>query len=121
MAGWFSSATLVNSSWTQGHIQQLWWGHAQGKATLVYPPCDTSTLERLPLPGRAAIVVSVAQFRREKDHRLQVDTMAQLFERYPQHQHKVGSCRIGLSVSLFAAAITSGQACHDWWVSQCGR
>jgi alpha-1,2-mannosyltransferase len=96
---------MVNSSWTRGHIQRLWWGHAKGKATLVYPPCDTTTLEKLPLPGREAIVVSVAQFRQEKDHRLQVATMAQLFESYPQYKGKV---------RLEAAACVTAlhQICH---------
>lgn len=25
---------MVNSSWTLGHIQQLWWGHGAGRAAL---------------------------------------------------------------------------------------
>jgi len=31
---------MVNSSWTAGHVRQLWWAwHAP---SLVYPPCDTT-------------------------------------------------------------------------------
>lgn len=137
VAGGFADAVMVNSSWTQGHIDALWGlpRHAQRAvgggsgggggapvaviahgvmwplcravglsatrpaSRLVYPPCNTDTLaalplERAPLPGddaaagpgggggdggqrrRRRLVVSVAQFRPEKDHELQLRAFA---------------------------------------------
>ena len=34
---------MVNSSWTAGHIAQLWWRWQP--PTIVYPPCDTKSLQ----------------------------------------------------------------------------
>ena len=41
---------MVNSSWTAAHIRSLWWGRQP--PALVYPPCDTEELRRLPLDRR---------------------------------------------------------------------
>lgn len=57
--GSFAEVVMVNSTWTKGHIDQLW--HTE--ADIVYPPCDTERLNELPLEGRRAMIVSVAQFR----------------------------------------------------------
>jgi len=78
---------MVNSRWTQGHIDQLW--HARyNRARVVYPPCDTLTLQQLPLAraplpaaataaaAAAPVLVSVAQFRPEKNHALQLRAFA---------------------------------------------
>ncbi|KAG1672288.1 hypothetical protein FOA52_004303 [Chlamydomonas sp. UWO 241] len=152
LVGSCSQATMVNSSWTLGHIRQLWWGHGAGRAVmraalealfpqwtladrsegggredadagtdgagggcgvlvggaevaggggasagllpwplswawghserlaLVYPPCDTDDLRALPLDRRlkSLYIVSVAQFRPEKDHRLQLRAFAKV-------------------------------------------
>lgn len=34
---------MVNSSWTQSHIEKLW--QIPGHTKRVYPPCDTSGLQ----------------------------------------------------------------------------
>jgi alpha-1,2-mannosyltransferase len=67
---------MVNSSWTSAHIQQLWWSLKE--PALVYPPCDTSDLQLLPLDRKLKhlYLVSVAQFRPEKNHRLQLEAFA---------------------------------------------
>ena len=57
---------MVNSSWTQGHIRSLWWGHgsrSMGRLSLVFPPVDTEDLQRLPLDRKLKqlYLVSVAQ------------------------------------------------------------
>lgn len=75
---------MVNSTWTKGHIDQLW----KTKAEIVYPPCDTERLNALPLKGRKSMIVSVAQFRPEKDHSLQLKSLAKLFEKYPEWKEK---------------------------------
>ncbi|KAI8068590.1 hypothetical protein BC940DRAFT_31866 [Gongronella butleri] len=94
--GSFAQVVMVNSSWTKNHIDQLW----STDADIVYPPCDTDRLGDLSLDGRKSLIVSVAQFRPEKDHRLQILAMARLFEKYPQWLQDpnvklimVGSCR----------------------------
>ena len=45
-------------------------------ATIVFPPCNTDELQQLPLAGRARTIVSIAQFRPEKDHALQLRAFA---------------------------------------------
>jgi alpha-1,2-mannosyltransferase len=67
---------MVNSSWTSAHIQQLWWSLKE--PALVYPPCDTTDLQLLPLDRKLKhlYLVSVQQFRPEKNHRLQLEAFA---------------------------------------------
>ncbi|KAG2225030.1 hypothetical protein INT45_003230 [Circinella minor] len=81
--GWcgsFAEIVMVNSSWTKGHIDQLW----KTEAEIVYPPCDTERLNVLDLNNRMPKIVSVAQFRPEKDHAMQIQAMAKLFEKHPK-------------------------------------
>ncbi|RCI07140.1 asparagine-linked glycosylation protein [Rhizopus stolonifer] len=92
--GSFAQAVVVNSTWTKGHVDSLW----GTKADIVYPPCDTERLNKLPLQGRKPMIVSVAQFRPEKDHALQLKSLARLFEKYPQWKEaKVELVLIGSS------------------------
>lgn len=76
--GRFSDINMVNSSWTEEHINSLW----QRPMTTfkVYPPCDTSDLQTIPLQRKIdkIKIVSVAQFRPEKDHPLQLKSMYEL-------------------------------------------
>ncbi|RUS33670.1 ALG11 protein [Jimgerdemannia flammicorona] len=82
LCGSFADITVVNSSWTKGHIDELW----QTDATIIYPPCDTNHLNTLPLYGRERLVVSVSQFRPEKDHMLQLRSFRYLLYTYPSFQ-----------------------------------
>lgn len=78
-AGSWSQATMVNSSWTRRHIMRLWWGHHdEGAVSLIYPPVDTEDLQKLPLDRRLKPIhlISIAQFRPEKDHRKQLEAFA---------------------------------------------
>lgn len=81
LAGACADVVMVNSSWTAGHVRQLWWNWDE--PALVYPPCDTTDLQRLPLDRRLKhlFLVSVAQFRPEKNHRLQLEAFALARER----------------------------------------
>ena len=69
--GFWPKAVMVNSNWTQKHIASLWWRRWCSPAVVVYPPCDTEALQSLPLarPLKSLYLVSVAQFRPEKNHR----------------------------------------------------
>jgi alpha-1,2-mannosyltransferase len=60
-AGYRADAVMVNSSWTAGHIEQLW--DIPDRTFIVYPSCDTATLVQFPLKSRQPIIISVAQFR----------------------------------------------------------
>lgn len=111
MYGWAGSCsdlTMVNSSWTEDHIVQLWSSPTMPPTTpskssgqelselsspppattrstkvhKVYPPCDVSEFASIPrgLKGGAdgVNIVSVGQFRPEKDHAMQIRTMFEL-------------------------------------------
>ncbi|XP_044462477.1 GDP-Man:Man(3)GlcNAc(2)-PP-Dol alpha-1,2-mannosyltransferase-like [Mangifera indica] len=89
---------MVNSSWTQSHIEKLW--RIPDRIKRVYPPCDTSELQVLPLerPTECPKIISVAQFRPEKAHPLQLEAfslaMRKLDADLPQPKLQfVGSCR----------------------------
>ncbi|CAI9088077.1 OLC1v1022312C1 [Oldenlandia corymbosa var. corymbosa] len=67
---------MVNSSWTKSHIEKLW--GISDRIKLVYPPCDTSRLQALPLERSMTPpkIISVAQFRPEKAHPIQLEAFA---------------------------------------------
>jgi alpha-1,2-mannosyltransferase len=71
--GWAGRRAVVvttNSTWTNNHIREVWRTDA---TTIVYPPVNATRLSTLGLAGRAGnTVVSVGQFRPEKDHELQI-------------------------------------------------
>ena len=102
-----ASLLMVNSSWTKAHIDSIT-HHNSGflniltylpplvflrpslsalkPAEIVYPPCDTRELAELPLEGRGRIIVSLAQFRPEKDHRTQLLALSSLLESHPEYR-----------------------------------
>ena len=90
-----SDVVMVNSSWTHCHIRGLW---SPAQLFIVYPPCDTANFERLPLKRSTQTfrIVSVSQFRPEKNHHGQLRILAQLVKVVPSQRVKlilVGSCR----------------------------
>lgn len=95
--GKFSKLTMTNSSWTRDHIKSLW---QPTVLELVYPPCDTRGLQALPLEGRnRRRLVSIAQFRPEKNHLLQIQIVEELKKRFPNLSdvvlYMIGSLRSG--------------------------
>ena len=82
VVGSFAHIVMVNSSWTKGHIDSLW----GIKSAVVYPPCDTEAFKDFLLQGRERIVVSVAQFRPEKGHGLQLEAIAHLLKDHPEYR-----------------------------------
>jgi len=88
--GSFAEVVMVNSSWTRGHIDRLW-GVPIARISTIYPPCDTAALAALPLsrapvPQGGHLIVSLAQFRPEKDHRKQLLALARLYEQCPERR-----------------------------------
>merc|ERR1712226_1307462 len=83
MIGSLADLVMVNSSWTYGHIHFLW-RFARRRIKIVYPPCDTETLQNLNIHNRENVVLSVGQFRPEKDHALQIRSFAKLLADHPE-------------------------------------
>uniref|UniRef100_A0A7S4MFI8 GDP-Man:Man(3)GlcNAc(2)-PP-Dol alpha-1,2-mannosyltransferase n=1 Tax=Vannella robusta TaxID=1487602 RepID=A0A7S4MFI8_9EUKA len=96
IAGRACSLVFVNSSWTRSHIDSLW--KMPQKTKILYPPCNTSHLSSLPLENREqGTIISIAQFRPEKDHALQIKAFAKLRNENSGVQQGrlvlIGSCR----------------------------
>ncbi|KAG8452792.1 hypothetical protein GDO86_004546 [Hymenochirus boettgeri] len=102
--GWVGSCSdviMVNSTWTFNHILDLW--KCSDSTSIVYPPCDVQTFLDIPLNQDLAkdeySVVSIGQFRPEKDHPLQIRSFAALLEKKtPEERTKlklilIGGCR----------------------------
>ena len=77
LVGSLSDVVMVNSTWTYGHINFLWL-FARRRIHILYPPCDTKSLQSLSLANRKQIVLSIGQFRPEKNHALQVKSFAEM-------------------------------------------
>lgn len=103
LAGSTSDTVMVNSTWTYKHIVSLW--KKKENTSIVYPPCDTKAFLELPIKlgstddNSIQSIVSVGQFRPEKDHPLQIRSFHKFLQRKPakiRHRYKlylVGSCR----------------------------
>lgn len=80
--------TLVaNGSWTRNHLNNLMLGEKSEtmtdskKVQVVYPPCDTASLNMFPLQKRQKMtIVSLAQFRPEKEHVTQIRIIKDLID-----------------------------------------
>ncbi|XP_068205696.1 GDP-Man:Man(3)GlcNAc(2)-PP-Dol alpha-1,2-mannosyltransferase-like [Palaemon carinicauda] len=100
IVGQSAHVVLVNSSWTHGHITALW-GHSS--THIVYPPCDTEKFKSLSLISdsekNVKSIISVGQFRPEKDHLLQLKSLQRLCEIIPSSLSEkvqlvlIGGCR----------------------------
>ena len=94
-AGGVCDVAVANSSWTAGHLEQLWWRRPRGflsllssstspspggkggkrfsSSTIVYPPCGVSSLEDLPLeraPLPEEVFGKTRKKKREKERLL---------------------------------------------------
>lgn len=94
-----SDIIMVNSTWTYEHIKQLW--HSPNKTFIIYPPCDIAEFTKLSLEKSqlSKIIISIAQFRPEKDHCLQISSFCKFLSSLEENDRKnyklllVGSCR----------------------------
>lgn len=78
LVGRCSETIMVNSSWTENHILELW--DVPFKTHRVYPPCEVNHLKELAKEQNTEFyrIISVGQFRPEKNHPLQLQTMYEL-------------------------------------------
>lgn len=101
LVGSCSDVVMVNSSWTLNHILSLW--RAGPCTSVVYPPCDVQTFLDIPLEeeknSAEYSIVSISQFRPEKDHPLQIRAFAKLLKEKRLRQQLslklilIGGCR----------------------------
>ncbi|XP_050039004.1 GDP-Man:Man(3)GlcNAc(2)-PP-Dol alpha-1,2-mannosyltransferase [Dermacentor andersoni] len=101
--GWCADLVMVNSTWTKGHILELW--QLPTRTVLVYPPCSVGEFKALPIMDKDSVssaefrVLSLSQFRPEKDHELQLKVLVELKEQLPDSEFSrirfvmIGGCR----------------------------
>ncbi|KAF4668748.1 asparagine-linked glycosylation protein [Perkinsus chesapeaki] len=82
-AGRFADTVMTNSTWTDTRIKSIW--HVP--TTVVYPPADlrrgSGEGPRRGSDLRPQLVVSLSQFRREKNQALQLEAFAEVLKRVP--------------------------------------
>lgn len=102
LSGACADVVMVNSRWTYGHLASLW--RFNSKIAIVYPPCDTeglSSLEAVPARNeRNMTLVSIGQFRPEKNHQLQVRIMRKLLDLRPDLPKTTRLAMIGSTRNL---------------------
>jgi len=118
---------MCNSSWTKNHVDSIlqytdsvldalhalpsWFllkwisdtrTNAPREARIVYPPCDTRDVAQFPLQGREKVILSLAQFRPEKDHFAQLQAFSILLNSHTEYKDTgasplrlvlIGGCR----------------------------
>ncbi|KAL7648301.1 UNVERIFIED_CONTAM: hypothetical protein RMT77_000207 [Armadillidium vulgare] len=82
LMGSCAHVVMVNSTWTKNHISSLWTLGA--KVDTVFPPCDTEKFSNIPLIDDSEkdfkTIVSIGQFRPEKDYPKQLRIFQKLLE-----------------------------------------
>lgn len=108
--GWVGrriDVVMCNSSWTRGHISQLWKPRktttlSPSFATIVYPPCPVEELEakisvdQESEKKRNNVLLYIAQFRPEKNHSLILRSFAKYYHSAQQENPRlvlIGSVR----------------------------
>lgn len=73
--------SLVNSTWTCNHIEKIF----GKKPEILFPPCDVEEFSKLELEGREeCMILSVNQFRPEKNIPMQIEILKRLNEKSKQ-------------------------------------
>ena len=93
-AGGVSDLTMVNSSWTEDHIKRLWYLTPGNDVHKIYPPCDVRQFKELKRDSnedsedesKVKTILSIGQFRPEKDHALQIRAMFELRQLLPENK-----------------------------------
>jgi len=88
----------ANSSWTTNHIKAVWpkWGKGGNQIKTLFPPCSVKQFASLPEEKKKNILISFAQFRPEKNHKLQLEVFKAVLDKNPGNDvqfYLVGSCR----------------------------
>ncbi|KZS15184.1 GDP-Man:Man(3)GlcNAc(2)-PP-Dol alpha-1,2-mannosyltransferase [Daphnia magna] len=99
ISGRYAQTIMVNSSWTEDHINQIW--NVPLRTHKVYPPCDVKEFLEIPVDcdPQYLRIIAVAQFRPEKDHPLMIRSFYKLMDILTDEEKSrvklvlVGSCR----------------------------
>lgn len=98
IAGCFTDRVMVNSTWTYEHIRHMW----RIEADIVYPPCGDMSNSTDINTERKPWILSISQFRPEKNQLLQLQAMHWLLQNYKDEIDQsfpmiklvlLGSCR----------------------------
>eukprot|EP00536_Pseudo-nitzschia_multiseries_P007867 jgi/Psemu1/196649/e_gw1.190.83.1 len=86
LTGSLADLVMVNSTWTYNHIHALWrFGMRDRKQRqpieIVYPPCRVPDRQQ---QQRENTIVSIGQFRPEKNHKLQIEALSVLLKTHPE-------------------------------------
>ncbi|OEU17486.1 putative glycosyltransferase [Fragilariopsis cylindrus CCMP1102] len=95
ICGSLADLVLVNSTWTYNHINSLWRFGGGGDGTgsqkqpirIVYPPCRVPN--RVDYNNnndilRENTIISIGQFRPEKNHKLQIQALSVVLKKHPE-------------------------------------
>lgn len=69
-------------------------------AQIVFPPCETDSLMSLPIEVRENLILSVAQFRPEKEHAVQLEAFKLCLDKCPQFRRGRHAMRLVLAGSV---------------------
>jgi len=96
--GNFADQIATNSSWTYGHMKELWGD--KKNMQIMYPPCDTTDImDKIPLNNseqpKFNYTISFAQFRPEKNHEMQLRIWKEAYPKLPPNSEFfiIGSTR----------------------------
>ncbi|EAX92632.1 glycosyl transferase, group 1 family protein [Trichomonas vaginalis G3] len=91
LCGYFADVITVNSTWTGNHIREIF----RRDPIILFPPCDTTDLSKLPIENRIPEqIISVQQFRPEKNLPLQLEIIRRLKDTHPNMKlYIIGGCR----------------------------
>jgi alpha-1,2-mannosyltransferase len=92
LCGSLADLVLVNSTWTYNHINSLWrfgGGRSQKQKQpirIVYPPCRVPNTvdDNNDKPLRENTIISIGQFRPEKNHKLQIQALSVVLKYHPE-------------------------------------
>ena len=102
LSGSLADLVMVNSTWTYNHIHSLWRFRSgvqrrQQPIQIVYPPCrvPSSVDSDISEHPRENTIISIGQFRPEKNHELQIQALSLLLDSHPElrikHNDRIGT------------------------------
>eukprot|EP01084_Bolivina_argentea_P183329 316372_1 len=96
LCGYFANIIMVNSTWTYNHINSIFYRSNKSILKCVYPPCGNSQyLKQFTFKNRKKIILSVGQFRPEKNHMLQIEAFYKFREKCKPKYNDVKLIMVG--------------------------
>jgi alpha-1,2-mannosyltransferase len=124
--GSLSTMVFVNSTWTYNHIASLWkYAAYRKRIRILYPPCslpsNDASKSKSSIPTnddqRQPIILSIGQFRPEKDHTLQIEAMAQYLRKHHptslENDNNIGSSAASNDKRIYPQLVLIGGCRND--------